>query len=215
MKWLETKPESYDRGIRWLTLGRITRIRKQIVEKHIHSDMNVLEIGCGTGELACLMAQNGAKVTAIDSAPAMLTIAEERVKRENLSHLVELERRSAIDIDEFVPSRKFDLIVASHTLAELYAVLSTLPIKPRISPAVAWRLVHENIVAISKVIALTSAEYSDVLKQVSQSGLIGGIVYDALIARVAQKAKVQRLLTFNSEHFRRVWPTGEHIILNP
>jgi predicted nucleic acid-binding protein len=112
-------------------------------------------------------------------------------------------------------SGDFDLIVAGHSLAELYAVLSTLPIKPRISPAVAWRLVHENIVTISKVIALTSAEYSDVLKQVSQSGLIGGIVYDALIARVAQKAKVQRLLTFNSEHFRRVWPTGEHIILNP
>jgi predicted mannosyl-3-phosphoglycerate phosphatase (HAD superfamily) len=41
--------------------------------------------------------------------------------------------------------KEFELIVASHTLAELYAVLSTLPVKPRISPSNAWRLVNENI----------------------------------------------------------------------
>ena len=44
-------------------------------------------------------------------------------------------------------AKEFELIIASHTLAELYAVLSTLPIKPRISPSVAWRLIHENIEA--------------------------------------------------------------------
>jgi predicted nucleic acid-binding protein len=41
--------------------------------------------------------------------------------------------------------KDFELIVAGHTVAEVYAVLSTLPTKPRISPAVAWRLFHENI----------------------------------------------------------------------
>jgi predicted nucleic acid-binding protein len=111
--------------------------------------------------------------------------------------------------------KSFELIVASHTLAELYAVLSTLPVKPRISPAVAWRLIHENIETISKVISLTPAEYSGVIKLLSESGLTGGIVYDALVARVAQKAKVKRLLTFNSDHFNRVWPMGEAIIHNP
>lgn len=112
-------------------------------------------------------------------------------------------------------SRNFELIVASHTLAELYAVLSTLPVKPRISPAVAWRLIHENIETISKIISLTSAEYSDVLKRLSESSLSGGIVYDALIARAAQKAKVKRLMTFNIDHFKRVWPKGESIIQIP
>jgi predicted nucleic acid-binding protein len=112
-------------------------------------------------------------------------------------------------------SKKFELIVASHTLAELYAVLSTLPVKPRISPAAAWRLIHENIETIGKVVSLTPAEYSGVIKSLSESGLIGGLVYDALIARVAQKTKVERLLTFNSDHFKRAWPMGEKIILNP
>jgi predicted nucleic acid-binding protein len=61
-------------------------------------------------------------------------------------------------------TKAFELIVASHTLAELYAVLGTLPIKPRISPAVAWRLIHENIEAVSKVISLTSSAYSVVTR---------------------------------------------------
>ena len=41
------------------------------------------------------------------------------------------------------------------------------------------------------------------------------IVYDALIAKVAQKAGVKRLLTFNSDHFKRVWPAGENVIVTP
>jgi hypothetical protein len=34
-----------------------------------------------------------------------------------------------------------------------------------------------------------------VIKQISELGLAGGVVYDALIARVAQKSKAERLLT--------------------
>ena len=110
---------------------------------------------------------------------------------------------------------QLELIIASHTLAELYAVLSTLPLKPRISSSVAWRLVNENIESVSKVISLTPAEYSSTIKELSDMGLIGGIIYDALIARVAQKAKVERLLTLNIDHFRRVWPDREGKIITP
>ncbi len=112
-------------------------------------------------------------------------------------------------------AKAFETVVASHTLAELYAVLSTLPIKPRIAPGVAWRLIYENVETIGKVISLTSAEYRAVIKRISELGLAGGIVYDALIAKVAQKANVERLLTFNSDHFKRVWSTGENIIITP
>ncbi len=109
----------------------------------------------------------------------------------------------------------FELIIASHTIAELYAVLSTLPTKPRISPAAAWRLVHENIEAIGKIVSLTAAEYRAVIKKISERGLVGGITYDALIAKVAEKSKVEQLLTLNSDHFKRVWPEGEKIIVSP
>ena len=110
---------------------------------------------------------------------------------------------------------EFELIIACHTIAELYAVLSTLPTKPRISPSAAWRLVHENIEAIGKIVSLTAAEYSSVIKKISERGLVGGITYDALIAKVAEKSKVEQLLTLNSDHFKRVWPEGEKIIVSP
>lgn len=66
-----------------------------------------------------------------------------------------------------------------------------------------------------KVISLTSSEYSSIIKRISESELTGGIVYDAIIAKVAQKAGVKRLLTFNSDHFKRVWPAGENVIVAP
>ena len=108
-----------------------------------------------------------------------------------------------------------DLIVASHTIAELYAVLTTLPLKPKISTTVAWQLINENVISFSKVISLTAKEYSSTLKRLSEMGLFGGITYDALIAKVAEKTGVERLLTLNTEHFRRVWPEGEKIIAAP
>ena len=112
-------------------------------------------------------------------------------------------------------AKDFDLIVASHTLAELYAVLSSLPIKPRISPSVVRRLINENIESISKIVSLTPAEYCLTIKQISEFGLVGGIIYDALIAKVAQKSKVERMLTLNLAHFTRVWPEGDKIISLP
>ena len=111
--------------------------------------------------------------------------------------------------------KQFELVVASHTLAELYAVLSTLPLKPRISSSVAWRLIKENIESTSRVISLTPAEYSSTIKSMSEMGLIGGTIYDALIAKVAQKAKVERLLTLNINQFRRVWQDEENKIITP
>ncbi|MGR3317400.1 MAG: type II toxin-antitoxin system VapC family toxin [Candidatus Anammoxibacter sp.] len=45
---------------------------------------------------------------------------------------------------------KFEFIVSSHSLAELYAVLTTLPLTPRISAGIAWRLINENIINSAK-----------------------------------------------------------------
>lgn len=112
-------------------------------------------------------------------------------------------------------ANEFELTVAGHTMAESYAVLSTLPIKPRITPLVARKLISENIEPNSKIISLTAGDYKAVIKQISELGLAGGIIYDALIAKVAQKSKVERLLTLNIDHFNRVWPDGQKVIALP
>jgi len=76
MKWLETSPKDYDRGIQLLTLGRIQHIKERIATQYVHEEMRVLEIGCGTGTLTRMMAQQGAMVTGIDASPRMLAEAE-------------------------------------------------------------------------------------------------------------------------------------------
>jgi predicted nucleic acid-binding protein len=45
----------------------------------------------------------------------------------------------------------FDCFVASHSLAETFAVLTSLPVKPRISPLVAQKLIEANLQAIAKI----------------------------------------------------------------
>lgn len=112
-------------------------------------------------------------------------------------------------------TEEFDFLVASHTLAELYAVLTTLPIRPRILPGTAWRLVHENVEVTAKVVSLSRSDYSATIKFIADLGLSGGIIYDALIAKAAKKAGVERLLTFNPDDFKCVWPDGETLLYVP
>lgn len=110
---------------------------------------------------------------------------------------------------------EIEFLTASHCLAELYSILSALPARPRLSPADAWRLVQENVAAAARLIALSPADYSKTIKRASEMGLSGGIIYDALIVRAAEKADAERLLTLNEADFRRVWPEGESILLAP
>jgi predicted nucleic acid-binding protein len=112
-------------------------------------------------------------------------------------------------------AQEFEFVVSSHTLAELYAVLTTLPVKPRISPNVSWRLLQENIEGVAKTVSLSSTEYKAIIKKASELGLSGGIIYDALIAKVAEKSKVERILTFNLRHFRRVWEGKKEALVEP
>lgn len=110
---------------------------------------------------------------------------------------------------------EIELVLAAHTLAELHAVLTTLPVQPRISPQTAERLRDTNLPADAEIVALSTDDYRHVLTRVAELGLAGGVVYDALIARVAETARVDRLITLNQRDFHRVWPEGGDRIGGP
>jgi len=112
-------------------------------------------------------------------------------------------------------AEEFELIVSSHTIAELYAVLSTLPVSPRITPGLAWRLIHESVEPVASVRSLSSSDYFATIKRMSDLGISGGAVYDALIVKTARKSEVDRVLTFNVNDFKRIWPEGETRIAVP
>ena len=105
-------------------------------------------------------------------------------------------------------------VIASHSLAETYSTLSVLPVKPRISTGLAWRLIQENTTCV-KVVALTANDYRRAIGRLADSQMPGGAVYDALIARIAERLAVDRLVTLSPRHFKRVWPEGRQRIVAP
>ena len=119
MKWLETTPGDYDRVIRLLTLGRLTRLKEQIARQYVHSGDRVLEIGCGTGTLACMMARRGAEVTGVDASPLMLAEAQRQVVAEGVEGRVTLLEMGATSLTDHFPPAGFDLIVSTLVFSEL------------------------------------------------------------------------------------------------
>ena len=79
----------------------------------------------------------------------------------------------------------------------------------------AMKLINGNIVSTAKVVSLSATEYKEIIKFIADMGLSGGIIYDALIVKVASKSSVSTLLTLNPGDFNRVWPKGKEIICLP
>ena len=118
MKVLELAPQRYERGMRLLTLGRLDQVRQDIAAR-VSVDDRVLDVGCGTGALAVMLAHRGAHVTGIDIAPAMLSQAAKRVREEDLADRVELKEMGAVDLDTAFPSEGVDIVVSTLVFSEL------------------------------------------------------------------------------------------------
>lgn len=114
-----------------------------------------------------------------------------------------------------VKSGEISMIVSSHTLAELYAVLTTLPVSPRITPDAAWSLMQENILDKADISALSATDYKSVIRKLKEGGFSGGIIYDALVWSSAIKAHAETLLTLNGSDFRRLPITEGLSIVEP
>lgn len=109
----------------------------------------------------------------------------------------------------------FEFVSAAHSLAETYAVLTRLPRTPPIGPEEAWRLIQENVTSCARQHALSGVEYVALIELLAKNSVSGGAVYDALIARVADLAGVDYLVTLNVADFQRVWPAGAGRIVSP
>jgi predicted nucleic acid-binding protein len=106
-------------------------------------------------------------------------------------------------------------VVSTHTLAELYAVLTTLPLRPRVSASEAQRLVQATVRRLFRLVSLTGADYLAVVAKLADAGIIGGVVYDALAARAAKKGRADRLMTLNHHDFARLAPIFSIPVVGP
>jgi predicted nucleic acid-binding protein len=97
-----------------------------------------------------------------------------------------------------------EMVVAGHSIAEAYSVLTRLPAPYRLSADEAGRLVSANFVDRAEIAVLTADGYRDLLREALARNAVGGQLYDLIIALCAQTAEAQTLLTFNERHFRRL-----------
>ena len=103
----------------------------------------------------------------------------------------------------FVAADKKNACCAAHSLAELYAAFSRLPGKYRVSGEQILLFV-EAIEEHLAIVALDSREYSSAIREAAAGGVVGGMLYDALLARCARKAGAQVIYSWNVQHFRRL-----------
>jgi predicted nucleic acid-binding protein len=96
--------------------------------------------------------------------------------------------------------------VAAHSIAELYSILTTLPIRPRIAPGVAWTLINQNVIDSCEVVSLSKEDYVTIINHLSELGITGGATYHALILYAGIKTDVDRVVTLNEKDFSRVYP---------
>lgn len=112
-------------------------------------------------------------------------------------------------------AKAFTGFVAAHSVAELYSILTTLPIRPRISPATAAQMIKRDVIDQLQVVSLSKEDYAAVIEHLATENIVGGSTYDALLLRAAVSANVDQVVTFNADDFRRVYPELADKIVSP
>ncbi|PYU13418.1 MAG: twitching motility protein PilT [Acidobacteria bacterium] len=92
-----------------------------------------------------------------------------------------------------------------HSLAEVYAVMTSLPIKPMIPPEQVLLFVEEVRLRLT-LVSLSPEEFVGTIRDASTRGLTGGRIYDALLLACAAKHKAQAIYTWNLKHYQSIAP---------
>lgn len=119
MKILEGRPRSYDRQIDRVSGGRVRAVKRRVAEE-IRPGVHVLEVGCGTGELAAMICARGATVDGFDRNSAMLAVARERIEAEALAGRLTL-REMGVDGMDGLEERAYGAVVSTLVFSELTA----------------------------------------------------------------------------------------------
>jgi ubiquinone/menaquinone biosynthesis C-methylase UbiE len=76
--------------------------------RHGHEPLTVLDLACGTGTVALMLARDGYIVTGVDISHAMLDVA--RKKASDASIYIDFEQQDAADLN--LPGRKYDSVIS-------------------------------------------------------------------------------------------------------
>lgn len=103
---------------------------------------------------------------------------------------------------------------STHSLAELYSVITRYPTEPRVTPAEAELLITDMLQYL-QVVPLTLKNYQAAIAAMVALNLPGGGIFDAVIAQAALQIEANSLLTLNPKHFSRLSPAIAEIVQVP
>lgn len=113
----------------------------------------------------------------------------------------------------FLDAGKSDFC-ALRTLGEVYATLTGLPLRPRITAPEGLSIVKQIRERLT-LITLSEQEYVSALELASSATIVGAAAYDALIAYCAAKAGAATLLTWNVRDFTRLGSAIARLVKTP
>src|SRR5215471_2657625 len=90
----------------------------------------------------------------------------------------------------FAATSKKQAACGIHSVAEVYATMTVLPVKPMIPPEHAMLFVEEIRNRLT-LVSLNEGEYFETLHATAAGRFTSGRVYDALLLRCAAKIKAQ------------------------
>ena len=112
----------------------------------------------------------------------------------------------AASIDLFLRFGRDNTCCGAHSLAEVYAILTSMPTPRRVSGDQAL-LFLGNIGEKLTLVSLETHEYFRAAVACAEAGLAGGAIDDAILGHCALKARAEVLYTWNTKDFLRL-PTA-------
>jgi len=98
--------------------------------------------------------------------------------------------------------------ICNHSIADVYAALTRVPVEPRVHPVEAARVITNNLLLHFEAVPMAKADYLEAMNTVKDGGWAGPKTYDALLLRCAAKCGANRIYTFNLSDFRVLAPPG-------
>jgi len=108
-------------------------------------------------------------------------------------------------LQRFAAAEKRRSACGIHSLAEVYAVMTALPVKPMIPPEQALLFVEEVRHRLT-LVSLSAEEYFAAIQNAASRGFTGGRIYDSLLLACAAKCKAQVVYTQNLKHYQSLAP---------
>jgi len=106
-------------------------------------------------------------------------------------------------IDLFLRFKKNEACCGAHSLAEIYSSLTGRTGRERVSGDEAMLFLGDVRERLT-IVSLEDQEYFKALEASSALGIVGGAIYDALLAHCAIKVKAQAIYTWNIKDFTRL-----------